>query len=158
MAYSQDSLKSEIQTSLHGRRLGLDSNDYLVGPKSLRKAIQDLTTVPTTVEAHGYARITATGSSQGPVQHFLPSPQPGQEVTLVNGTSSTGSHQFLSTANGAAIRGSSGGTTAGVINLRYAHAFAKLVGITTALWQVVCMSGVASTAVDPSVIFTTSTA
>jgi hypothetical protein len=141
MAFSLEDARQEIQTSIHGRRFGLDDSDYVVGPKDIRSAVQDVTTVPTTVNGYGTVRVAVTGSSQGPVQHFLPTPKPGNTVTLVNASSSTGSHQFLSTANGAAIVGGTIGTTRGVVNLVDAGASVTLRGLSSALWGIISQVG-----------------
>ncbi len=155
MAFSLDSLRNLVQTSIFGRRLGLDSNDFLVGPKAARLAVEDLTTVATTVTNYGMSVVTATGSTQGPVQHTLPAPVIGALKYLALHTTSTGSHQFLSTGNGASIYSASDGTTSGVVNLRHPGASVTLFGLTSAIWKVVSVTG--STTLT-AVSFTTSTA
>lgn len=137
MATLLETLRGQLLTSIFGRRLGIDPNEYLVGPKDIRKQIEDLTTTPTTVAAYGMSLVTATGSSQGPVQHFLPAPVPGVLKHLALGTTSTGSHQFLSTANGASIKAASDGTTKSVINLVGQGGAVTLFGVSTAIWQVI---------------------
>ena len=159
MAQSLETLRSNIQTSIFGRRLGLDDADFLVGPKDIKGAIEDLTTATTgtDVNPYGTARITATGSSQGPTQHSLAAPVPGVSKLLVLDSSSTGSHQFLSTPNGASIIISSVGTTIGVVNLLGPGAAVTLMGLTTAKWYVVSEGGYATTAMGKNVSYTTST-
>lgn len=140
MALSLESLRNVIATSIFGRRLGLDINDYLTGTKDIRKAVEDLTTVPTTVIAYGNSRVTASGSSQGPVQHFLPVPVVGLTKILSISTTSTGSHQFLSTANGASILCASDGTTKSLVNIVGQGGGVTLFGLTTAIWQVIAQT------------------
>ncbi len=155
MAQSLETLRSQNNTSIYGRRLGLTYDDYLVGPKDLKLAIEDIqTTVATTAAAYGITRVLTTGSSQGPVQHFLPAPIPGVEKVILLQSTSTGSQQFLSTANGAAIIAASDGTTKGVVNLVGPGGSITLVGLTTALWGVKARDG-SSAASLPT--FTTST-
>ena len=146
-------------TSIYGRRLGLASDGTLVGPSALKRVVQDLTTATTatTVNSFGTVRQSASGSSQGPTQHLLGAPIPGVSVTLILDSSSTGSHQFLSSAAGAAIRISSLGTTIGVLNLLGPASFMELEGVTTALWLIKSRSYYSSTALADTVSFTTST-
>jgi hypothetical protein len=155
MAFSLDSLRNLGLTTIFGRRLALDSNDFLVGPKGDRVQVEDLTTVATTVANHGISVVVATGSSQGPVQHTLPAPVVGATKILALHTTSTGSHQFLSTGAGASIYSASDGTTSGVVNLRHPGASVTLFGLTTAIWKVISVTG--STTLT-AVSFTTSTA
>lgn len=136
MAKLLEAFRNSIITSIRGRRLGLTNDDYLVGVKAVATQIEDLTTSPTTVAAYGHSRVTVTGSSQGPVQHFLPAPVPGVMKTLSLDSTSTASHQFLSTANGASIMAASDGTTKAVINLIGQGGSAILLGVSTAIWRV----------------------
>ena len=78
MAQSLETLRSNNVTPIYGRRLGLQQDETLAGPKELKLAIEDITTtVPTTALAYGMTRVQTSGSSQGPTQHFLPAPIPG---------------------------------------------------------------------------------
>lgn len=154
MAFLNETLRSLGLTSIFGRRLMLDPNDYIVGPRAVRTQIEDLTTVATTLAAFGMSRVTATGSSQGPVQYTLPAPVPGVIKRLALATTSTGSYQFLSTANGASILSASDGTTKSVVNLIGQGGVVTLFGVSTSVWQVVTQTG--STGV-PNVSYTTST-
>lgn len=139
MAQSLQTLRNSIVTSVHGRALGLDKDGYLVGPTALKDVVEDLTTATTgtTLLPYGIARQTATGSSQGPTQHALPLPTPGAWKVLTVMSTSTGSHQFLSSGSGAEIfwstLGSSGGTC---VNITGGGGAAILVGLTTAKWSV----------------------
>lgn len=152
MALSLESLRSLGLTNLFGRRLSLDSNDYLVGPRDLRRQIEDISsTVATTLAAFGITRILTSGSSQGPTQHTLPTPIPGVTKHIVMNTTSTGSVQFLSTANGASILAASDGTTKSLVNLLGQGGSVTLQALSSAIWAVV---GYTSTG---SVTYTTST-
>lgn len=157
MAQSLETLRHSA-VSIRGRRLMIDRNDFLIA-KPTKQIIEDVTTGSsgTTQSNHGISRVTATGSSQGPVQVPLAAPEPGVEKTLVLGTSSTASYQFLTTPAGAAVMHSSAGTTAGVINLLGPGAVITLIGVTTALWQVKSEGGYNSTGMGKNVSFTTST-
>jgi hypothetical protein len=141
MAKLLETLRNTILTSVHGRRVGLDKDEYLVGPKALAVQIEDIqSTNATTVSAYGHTRVLTSGSSQGPVQHFLPAPVPGVMKTLSLDSTSTGSQQFLSTANGASILAASDGTTKGVLNFLGQGGSAILIGVTTAIWRVLAQA------------------
>ena len=138
MAQLLNTIRDKITTSFFGRRLGLIPSDYLAGPKAMVLQVEDLTTTPTTLAAFGHSVVTATGSTQGPVQHFLPAPPyAGIIKTLSIRTTSTGSHQFLSTANGASILAASDATTKGVINFLGQGGAVTLLSLSTAVWQVI---------------------
>ena len=159
MAQSLDTLRNNAVTSIHGRRLGLQQDETLVGARDLKLAIEDIqSTVPTTALAYGVTRVLTSGSSQGPVQHFLPAPIPGVRKYISMQTTSTGSQQFLSTANGASILAASDGTTKGVINFRGPGGAVQLIGLTTAVWGVTHGMNVGSTDVVANVTYSTSTA
>lgn len=158
MAQSLTTLRNSIITSLYGRRIGLDVNEFLVGPKAHKTQIEDLTTsTGTAVVNYGTARVMTSGSTQGPVQYNLEAPAPGVEKILIMGSSSTGSHQFLSTPAGASIKHSSAGTTVGVVNLLAPGAVVRLLGVTTAAWLVTGEGSPSSTGLAKNHSFTTST-
>lgn len=142
MAQLIETLRSNNVTSLWGRRVGLQLDETMAGIKDVKLAIEDIqTTVPTTALAYGITRILTTGSSQGPVQHLLPAPIPGVRKHLVMNTTSTGSQQFLSTANGASILAASDGTTKSLINFVGQGGAVTLMGLTTAIWAVMASVG-----------------
>ena len=156
MANLLETIRNSILTTVYGRRLGITPAENLAGFKSIQLSIQDLTTVPTTVNGYGTSRVIATGSTQGPVQYTLPAPIPGVQTRLTLNTTSTASFQFLSTANGASILAASDGTTKSLVNLVGQGGSVTLEGVTTAIWQVI---GVAwsSSASGVNVSYTTST-
>lgn len=159
MAQSLETLRSSKIVSIAGRKLGIDKDDFTVGTKDLKLAIEDIqSTVPTTALGYGVTRVLTSGSSQGPVQHFLPAPTPGARKYIAMHTTSTGSQQFLSTANGASILTASDGTTAGVLNFRGPGGSVQLLGLTTAVWAVIGGMNVGTTNVVANVTYTTSTA
>lgn len=157
MAQSLETLRNSMHPSIFGRRLGIDINDFLVGPKDMVKAIEDLTTGSTGTDIlnYGVARVTGLGSSQGPTQVSLAAPQPGVSKTLVLDCTSTGSYQFLSTPNGASILSGSDGTTKSLVNLLGQGGAVVLMGLTTAKWAVVSDPGKSSATLNVS--YTTST-
>jgi hypothetical protein len=152
MAQSLETIRGGAVTPIYGRRLGLQRDESLGGPIEMKLAVEDLaTTVPTTILAYGVTRVLTSGSSQGPVQHNLPAPIPGIRKYLIMDTTSTGSYQFMSTANGASILAASDGTTKSLINFVGQGGVAILVGLTTAKW------GVLSAESTGGVTYTTST-
>jgi len=155
MAQSLETLRSTNITPIYGRRLGLQSDETLAGPKDIKLAIEDITsTVATTALAYGITRVLTSGSSQGPVQHNLPVPIPGVRKTILLQSTSTGSQQFGSTANGAAIISASDGTTKGWINFVGPGGSITLIGLTTALWGVIARDGSSAASLP---LFSTST-
>lgn len=157
MAQSLETLRNSIITSMRGRRVGIDRNDFLIH-KGHKKAITDIDTgdTGTDVKNYGIVQTLCTGSSQT-AQWSMEAPEPGVEVTLINGTSSTGTMQFLTTPNGADILISSVGTTVGVVSLLQGGAAVTLVGLTTARWGVKSIGGLRTTGTVDAVDFTTST-
>lgn len=168
MARTLEQIRNNGLTSIYGRIFGKTKTssgsaagfdgEFIGGPKDMIKALQDLTTATsgTAVPNYGYSRQTATGSSQGPTQHLLDAPEIGVEKCLILATSSTGSHQYLTTAAGAAVLDTTSGTTKGVINMLSAGCI-TLVGLTTALWGIKTMTPYGSSAGVNTVSFTTST-
>ena len=95
MAITLNTLRSAKQTSIHGRRLALDKDDYLVGPRGLREQVEELTSASTaqTLSAYGLTVINVTSAvTTGTNSFFLPNPVPGARKTIragVRGTTST---------------------------------------------------------------------
>ncbi len=155
MALSNATIRQQLLTTIFGGRLGMTPAEFIGGPKDIQKAVQDIqSTVPTTANAHGYVRVLTSGSSQGPVQHNLPVPVPGVPITIMLNSTSTGSQQFLSTPNGAAIFLATAGTTVGVVNMVGPGGSVTLVGVSSSAWAVQSVGG--STAAGAPT-FTTST-
>lgn len=150
MAVSLEQLRSAIMTSLFGRRLGFDNNEFLVGQKDIRTAVEDLsTTAATSALPYGHTRVLTSGSSQTGT-YTLQAPVPGVRKTLSLNSTSTGTMQFTAT-NAAFLSGS--GTSEAVISLITKGAFVELLGVTTAYWQV--LSG--SSIIPTNILYTTST-
>lgn len=158
MAQSLETLRRQVLTSIYGRRLGLSNDEFIVGAKDNKLAIEDISsTVATTLLAYGITRILTSGSSQGPTQHNLPAPVPGVFKTICMGSTSTGSVQFLSTPNGASILSASDGTTKSVINIVGQGGAVMLLGVSTAIWQTIDSGAYNTTALGQNVTYTTST-
>jgi hypothetical protein len=153
MAISLEQIRNATLTSIHGPRLGIDGKEYLVGVKSVRIAVEDIsTTVATSAINYGITRVLTSGSSQGG-RNTLQAPVVGVLKTLVLNSTSTGGQQF--TATSATIYTASAGTTSAVVNLFAPGASVQLFGVTTDRWVVV--GGSLGTTTTPLVTFTTST-
>jgi len=136
MADLLETLKNTIRTSIHGRRLGLDDDDCLVGPKHMKVPLEDATsdTTGTALVNYGISSVvTSTNDSW-----TLTDPYVGAVKTLITGSSSTGIHTVVMAA--ATIRSSNGIAGANVI-LTGAGAGMTLTGITTAIWAVTSIAG-----------------
>lgn len=135
MALSITTIRNSILTSLFGRRLGLDTNERLIGNRGVVTEYEDITTVATTASIYGISRVQVSGSSQGPTQHNLPAPIAGVEKALLMTSSSTGSQQFLSTPNGAQILATAG-TSGNCVNFVGPAGSIVLIGISSTLWAI----------------------
>lgn len=150
MALSLEQLRNQIITSLFGRRHGIDKDEFVVGPKDMRVAIEDIsTTAATSAINYGHTRVLTSGSSQTGV-YTLQAPVVGVRKSFSLQSTSTGTMQF--TATNAAFYSASGSSVA-VISLISQGAFIDLIGVTTAFWQVLSGSSIAPT----NVLHTTST-
>ena len=153
MAISLDQLRNATLTSIHGRRLGIDDKEYLVGVKSVRVAVEDIsTTAATSAINYGITRVLTSGSSQTG-SYTLQAPVAGVTKILALNSTSTGGQQF--TATSATIYTASAGTTSAVVNLFAPGASVQLFAVTTDRWVVV--GGSLGTTTTPLVTFTTST-
>ena len=134
-----EGLRREAVKSLYGRRLGIDSNDHLVGPRSIRAPIFGISgnagvtpsTSVTTVVNYGVQAMgsSAAGLSTG---YTLSAPEPGIRKTLfaistayINITCSTGSF-FVTTAN-----------STGQVLMFERGIGVDLIGLSTSLWGII---------------------
>jgi hypothetical protein len=159
MAQSIETLRNFIQTSIFGRRLGLDKNDQITGVQGMRFAIEDIqTTVATSAIGYGITRNLTSGSSQNG-QHTLQNIPVGGMKILTLASTSTGCQQYTM-PSGVTIANTSAGTTgagASVVSLTYPGASCTLIAETSALYRCIAQTGSTATAAVNSVVFTTST-
>lgn len=136
MALSLETLKNGILTSLHGRRIGLDNDATLVGPKHMKRAVTDATsdTTGTALLNYGINSVVTTTNDTW----TLTDPYKGAEVTLMTGSSSTGIHTITCAA---AVIYSTNGIAGANVVLTGAGACVNLVGISTSQWSVTSMAG-----------------
>lgn len=149
---SYQGLKSQVFTSIFGRRFGLDSNDFSVGPKGLRAAIFTVTSASTgntTLPNYGTILARTTDSSATTAGWNIDSPQPGCVVNILCQT--TGYAVFTlngSTQSASAVRGfvtgpynATGLSSATLVTLWNQGSAAQLIGLTTAQWQINLVAG-----------------
>jgi len=131
MAFSLENLRSNILTSIHGRRLGIDHNGFLVGPKPVRHQVTNATsdTTGTAIPNNGFHTVVTTTNDTW----TLTDPAPGCEVTLGAGTVSTGIHTISPVA--ATIISTNGVAGSGIAFDGPGDSI-SLVGISTAQWMV----------------------
>lgn len=155
MAISLNTLRSQKQTSIHGRRLALTYDDFLVGPKDMRNPVFELTSVATTqaLSDHGLTMINVTSAvTTGTNAYTIPTPVPGQKVRYGQGVRGTTSTQgstaiLLSRVNtNFNIRASEGTTGVGIL-LPFGT-MVELTGITTDAYQVTARSGLMAVSVS----------
>lgn len=122
---------SEILTSLHGRRLGLDSDGYVVGTPGSRQPIEN-STAASTLAGSGFSYLSGSTAS-----HTLPAPSaPGVMKIIVNASSvSTATMTITRDSSAHGIWGSTGGDATGAaLSLINAGSAVTLIGVSTSLW------------------------
>lgn len=129
MAITNDGLRKLIKTSVHGRRLGLDQTEHLVGPKGLRYAITAATSASTGTQLPNHGHITITSSSAKTWQ--IADPVPGCEVsiTLISSAIPTCT---ITPANATFV--SSGSSTGASLAMQGGGTSVTLVGISTGVY------------------------
>jgi hypothetical protein len=152
MAQSLVTLRNNIITSIHGRRLGLDKDDFLMG-KPIPNIVEDFTSTSsgTAASNHGITRAMASGSTQT-ANYSLASPTRGGLHKFLHQISTSTGVQIFTPAGGETIYSASGSSVA-VVALLGAGAKAWLMSLSTAIWAM--MSG--STIAQTNVQHTTST-
>lgn len=136
MAISLTTLRNRILTSIHGRRLGLDINETLVGVRgmSLPQVAGTSDTTGTNLPNNGFASVVTTTDDTW----RLDNPYVGAQVTLMTGSSSTGIHSInLNNSVAYSTQGIAGST----VVLTGHGASITLLGISTAIWQVIGRAG-----------------
>jgi len=127
MAKTLAAQASEIQTSIHGRRLGLTNDSFLAGPKGIKLAVTDATsaTTGTALPNHGVVTLDSTTGDTW----VLTDPTPGCVVHITS--ISTAGAQVINTDNANFV--TSGSSTGGVLTMT-GLAGVTLCGVSTALW------------------------
>jgi hypothetical protein len=135
MAYSLNDMRARILTSIHGRRLGLDQDEFLAGSKGCRKALTDATsdTTGTELQNNGFHSVVTTTDDTW----TLEDPLPGVSVTLFTGSTSTGTHTIDVSP---AVIYSTNGDEGDQVVFNSIGSYATLTGLTTAVWAVTSIS------------------
>lgn len=134
-------------TSIYGRRLGLQSlsssqsggtrtpaPEYLVGPDALRSAVTTGETTSANLYPHGISYLTTSVSSG---VYTLDPPVPGVRKTLVFGTSGADPQYVRASTDASIVIVSSQGSTMSVLSSSQTiRSCVELIGVTTAMWQV----------------------
>ena len=148
MAYTLNTMRNDILTSIHGRRLGLDKNDFLVGHKGIRLPItEDVAGLGasaviagsgtgTSIANYGVTRITSSAGSTANTgfAFTLQAPTPGCRKIIYQYGASTSAHVFG--LSGSAIVQGGSLTSAGstMFSMWKQNAMVELLGISTAIW------------------------
>jgi len=129
MAQSLDNARTKIKTSVHGRRLGIDHDENLVGVKAIRKVVTAATsaTTGTVLPNHGFVTITSSNARS----FILTDPIPGVEVSFAMLSSGTADVTILPQSATFMSSQNSAGTN---LILGNAGRGATLMGLSTALW------------------------
>lgn len=145
MALSLNSIRNSMITSVFGRRLGLDKDEYLAGVLDVRRIVTDLTSASTATAIPNNGLVTFTGTSlatSGAGGGFLMSnPVAGVDVTIFNINAATSAASPGSTAftmlrpTTAFVIQSSEGTTETTINLA-AGCAVTLTGVSSGIYAV----------------------
>ena len=144
-------------SSVHGRRRGLDANDYLVGPPDIRRQVEDITTTAaSSLSPYGMTRYLTSGSSQTNVD-TLQAPVIGVQKRIFLHSTSTGG--MIIKASGSALFMGASVTTAGstVIQLHVQGANVTLEAVSSVLWYVVNARSSLVSSDSKGISFTTST-
>ncbi len=137
MAKTLESHRSDIRTSLHGRRLGLTHDDYLVGFKSFSQVVTNATsdTTGTALQCYGLHTVVTTTNDTWTLTDPA---RAGLVVRLATNSTSTGTHTV---SPAAATITSTNGVAGSAIELQGVGAFVELTSISTAQWVVTSRGG-----------------
>ena len=130
-----NTIRGQIQTSLHGRRLGLDKDEQII-VKGVRHGVTYATSdsTGTSLPNSGHVSVITTTDDTW----TLTDPVPGCTVRLFTGSTSTGVHTINCAA---ATIVSSVSSTFGQVVLTGGAAGVELTGISTAVWQLTSRNG-----------------
>lgn len=137
MAFTLTDARNLIATSIFGRRLGLDQNDFLVA-KGGRTAVNAATsdTTGTNLVNYGYHSVETTTNDGWK----LDAPCVGATVTLFTISTSTGIRVITPVSATVITSAGTAGTTIGLYGY---GGSVTLVGVSTAAWAVLARSSTA---------------
>ncbi len=139
MSKTRNQLQAGILTSIHGRRIGLDQDGFLAGPKGFREPVTAATsaTTGTALPNHGVVTIDSTTGDS----YVLTDPVENCIVTIVN--ICTGGANVITPSN-ATIQ-SSASSTGGPLTLT-GYGAMTLMGVSTSLYVPIGRFGSSATA------------
>ena len=134
--------KYDYVTSVHGRRLALDHDDNVLA-EGVRLNVVAATsdTTGTALPNHGIVSLVTTTNDGW----SLTDPNPGSEVTLMTGSTSTGTHTVTPAA---ATILSSVGAAGASLAMAGGGASVSLVGLSTSLWAMTALASSATVTVS----------
>jgi len=134
--------KYDYVTSVHGRRLALDHDDNVLA-EGVRLNVVAATsdTTGTALPNHGIVSLVTTTNDGW----SLTDPNPGSEVTLMTGSTSTGTHTVTPAA---ATILSSVGAAGSALAMAGGGASVSLVGLSTSLWAMTALASSATVTVS----------
>lgn len=135
MSSSLENQRSEIKTSIHGRRFGLDKDGFGVGTKGHRGTVSNATSGSTGTNLANHGVHTIAGSTD---TFKLDDPTPGCEVTLIRNAATTSTATVSPVA---ATIVSTNGIAGSAIALGLVGESVVLKGLSTAQWGVVANNG-----------------
>lgn len=151
MAQSLETLRSNNLTPIYGRRLGLQLDETLAGPKDLKLAVQDLTSASTGTALNNYGIVNIAGTSlltSGQI-FLLSNPIPGIPVVINNvranstgGSSGSTAVAIERPSTAFYIRSSEGSTGVGIVLDQGASI--TLMGVSTDAYQAIGGRGAGS--------------
>lgn len=124
--------ENKIKTSLFGRRMGLDKDGWIVGPRGVREAVGTAATsatTATTITNHGVTSVVTTTDDTW----RLEDPVAGCMKTLYTASTSTGTHTIGCVAAKIISTASTASTN---IIMNALGDSVTLMGVSTALWIV----------------------
>lgn len=146
-----ESLRNQYKTSIWGRRLGLDNNDFVIGLKGLRTQVEVFTTTAaSSASPFGTTVAAASGSSQESAYTLQAIPVGGEKILRQVSSSTAG--QMFTPAAGVSILTASDGSSLGQITLYGNGASAILQALSSLYYAVISQTG---TTQAPLVLYST---
>ena len=148
MAFTLETMRNNILTSLYGRRIGLDKDDFLLGHKGHRMPItEDVSGLGasaviagvgtgTSVENYGMTRIVSSAGSTANTgfAFTVQAPKAGVRKIIYQYGASTSAHVFGFSGSAVVQGGSLTSAGSTMISLFKQNAMVELLGISTAIW------------------------
>jgi hypothetical protein len=131
MAKTLAAYRNEILTSVHGRRLGISNDEFLVGQKGMKQVVTAATSASTGTQLPNHGYITLTSTETNGTEWQIADPITGVEVTLTITSSSTYGHT-VTPENATFV--TSGSSTGASVILQGGGTAVTLFGISTSVY------------------------